>query len=248
VDRGVHTSADAWRNHPSWGRVPPLVLSNGDEACTRLVVVSAHPVDESLGAGGLIATAHAAGIVVYVVLLTAGEAPSSGGQMSRHALATRRLAEVEDALQALAPASPVVYLGASGGEVGDSEEEVAASLAELIGAGHRTLLAAPWRRDGHPDHDAGGRAAAEAARRTGARLVEYPIRAWRDRSPDTAPWRTMRRLELSPEAQRSKERAIAAHVSQVCPDGVRVGPPVLPQDVLAHFAGPVEHFVVHQTG
>ena len=53
------------------------MLSNGDEACTRLVVVSAHPIDESLGAGGLIATAHAAGaMVVYVVLLTAGEAPS----------------------------------------------------------------------------------------------------------------------------------------------------------------------------
>ena len=42
-------------------------------ACTRLVVVAAHPDDESLGAGGLIAAARAAGLAVYVVLLTAGE-------------------------------------------------------------------------------------------------------------------------------------------------------------------------------
>ena len=124
---------------------------------------------------------------------------------------------------------------------------MAASLAELIGAGHRTLLAAPWRRDGHPDHDAAGRAAAEAARRTGARLVEYPIRAWQDRSPDHAPWRAMRRLELTAEARRAKEQAIAAHVSQVCPDATRLGSPVLPEGVLAHFAGAMEHFVVHES-
>lgn len=245
ADVGVRTTADAWRRHASWGRVPPLVLSNGDEACNRLVVVSAHPIDESLGAGGLIATAHASGAMVYVVLLTAGEAPGPGAQVSRHALATQRLSEVEHAVQALAPTSPVVYLGATGGEVGDCEGEVAASLTELIGNGDRTLLASPWRRDGHPDHDAAGRAAAEAASRTGARLVEYPIRAWQDRSPDHAPWRAIRRLDLSPEARRAKERAIAAHASQVCPDVTRLAAPVLTEAVLDHFAGPVEHFVVH---
>lgn len=245
ADDGAHTGADAWRKHAQWGRVAPLALTNRDEACTRLVVVAAHPIDESLGAGGLVATAHRSGAQVYVVLLTAGETPSRTGSMSRHALATQRLAEVEQAVQSLAPGAPVVFLGAAGGEVVDSEGEVSASLTELIGDGSRVMLAAPWRRDGHPDHDAAGRAADEAARRTGARLVEYPIRAWQDRSPDHAPWRAMRRLDLEPEVVRDKERAIAAHASQVCPDARGLGPPVLPDRVLAHFRGPVEHFVVH---
>jgi LmbE family N-acetylglucosaminyl deacetylase len=242
---GAHTSADAWRSHAQWGKVPPLTLTNGDEVCSRLVVVAAHPVDESLGAGGLIATAHRSATQVYVVLLTAGEAPTRTGPMSRHALATQRLAEVEQAVQSLAPGAPVVYLGAAGGEVIDCEEAVAASLTELIGDGDRTMLVAPWRRDGHPDHDAAGRAAVEAARRTRARLVEYPIRAWQDRSPDHAPWREMRRLDLDPEVVRDKARAVAAHVSQVCPDPRGLAPAILPDRVLAHFRGAVEHFLVH---
>jgi LmbE family N-acetylglucosaminyl deacetylase len=246
ADVGVRTTADAWRSHPSWGRVPPLLLTDGDRAWDRLVVVSAHPVDESLGAGGLIATAHASGVLVYVVLLTAGEPPARDAGLSRHALATLRLREVGCAFRILAPDSPVVFLGADGGEVDRSEVEVAASLTELIGDGRRTLLVAPWRHDGHPDHDAAGRAAAEAAHRTGARLAEYPVRAWRDQAPDRAPWRRMRRLDLSPQARAAKDGAIAAHASQVAPDPARLGPAALPGAVLEHFAGTVEHFVVDE--
>ena len=66
------TDAAAWRAHASWGRVPELGLANDGQPCTRLVVVAAHPDDESLGTGGLIAAAHDAGLTVYVVLLTAG--------------------------------------------------------------------------------------------------------------------------------------------------------------------------------
>ena len=70
---GPGTPAETWRDHPSWGRVPELGLANDGQTCTRLVVVAAHPDDESLGTGGLIAAAHDAGLAVYVVLLTAGE-------------------------------------------------------------------------------------------------------------------------------------------------------------------------------
>ncbi len=82
--------------HPGWSDAPPLSLRSGDHDCTRLVVVAAHPDDESLGAGGLIATAHDAGIPIYVVLLTAGEAshPESPSR-SRHDLATQRLTEAK---------------------------------------------------------------------------------------------------------------------------------------------------------
>ncbi|MFC4785245.1 PIG-L family deacetylase [Nocardioides sp. MAHUQ-72] len=242
---GTGTDAAAWRRHPSWGAVPELTLVNGEVPCSRLVVVAAHPDDESLGAGGLIATAAAAGLTVYVVLLTAGEASHPDSPtLSRHALATRRLAEAERALGILAPEAPLVFLGASDGGVADVEAEVTASLVDLIGDGRATLLAAPWRRDGHPDHEAAGRAAAAAAERTGAKLAEYPIWMWHKDQPDAAPWPQMRRLDLSAQVTQRKWLAIHAHTTQVRPlspapsDGV-----LLPDRVLAHFNAPVEHFV-----
>ncbi len=239
------TSVDAWRRHPSYGARPPLTLTCGDEPCSRLVVVAAHPDDESLGAGGLIAAAAAAGLPVYVVLLTAGEASrfASRGK-TRHALATMRLAEMENALARLAPDNFLAFLGAPDGAVADAEEQVARSLTGLLGDASRTLLAAPWRHDGHPDHDAAGRAAALAAAASGARLVEYPLLAWTHRRPEELPWDDVVCLGLSPERQEQKAAAIRAHVSQVRPAPDHPdGASALSGRVLAHFHTEHEHYV-----
>ncbi|MCD4527443.1 PIG-L deacetylase family protein [Nocardioides sp. cx-173] len=239
--RAPTTSAE-WRSHEHYAQVPELELSS----FRRLVVVSAHPDDESLGAGGLIATAYARGIPVYVVLLTAGEASQSSPSPvhTRHALATMRLAEMENALARLAPDSPLVFLGAPDGGVAASEVQVTASLTELLGDASATLVAAPWRRDGHPDHDAAGRAAAAAAAASGATLVEYPVQFWSQGLPAAAPWDEMVRLTLTPEARDAKAAAIQCHASQVgrLPHRAERGP-TLTGRVLAHFAGGHEHFV-----
>lgn len=243
-DVGEHTTAAEWRSHPSWGTCLDLELVNGEgEAYTRLVVVAAHPDDESLGAGGLIAMAHDAGLFVYVVLLTAGESYAHQ-KLGRHAVATLRLSEVQSAIDLLAPNAPVVFLGATDGEVARHEPEVATSLAELIGDGRRTLVVAPWRHDGNDDHDAAGRAAAEAARLSGAGIVEYPLWAWYRLRPEEAPWAKVRRVVITGTVREAKERAIAAHVSQVRADAVDRSAARLSQRVLAHYTGPVEHFVV----
>ena len=242
---GAHTTSVDWREHPSFGAVPRLELTNRERDCTRLVVVAAHPDDESLGAGGLISTAAAAGLAVYVVLLTAGEAsPFSAPSTTRHAIATLRLAEMENALARLAPDNFLVFLGAPDGQVGKSEEQIAASLADLLGDGGQTLLAAPWRHDGHDDHEAAGRAAAEAARISGARLLEFPLLAWTTSTPDQLPWADVCCLDLSEELQERKEAAIRAHVSQVRSSGQHAGGEApLPGRVLAHFTGAFEHFI-----
>ncbi len=120
----------------------------------RLVVVAAHPDDESLGAAGLMRTAHRAGVAVHPVLLTAGE---------------------------------------------HSHPDLTTALVDIVGDGRHTLLVAPWRHDGHPDHEAAGRAAAAAARRTGARLLEYPLWLWHHTAPDDLPeahWAGLRGLPL----------------------------------------------------
>ncbi len=235
---------ETWQQHPEWGRVPPLVVGPATDRWHRLVVVSAHPDDESLGVGGLIATAHRAGIDVYVVLLTAGEASHPPGrEMSRHALTTERLAEMGRAVELLAPGTPVVFLGAADGGACDVEEQMVVALGDIVGDGEGTLLVAPWRHDGHPDHEAAGRAAAEVARSSGACLVEYPLLMWRLSDPTDAPWEQMVRLDLAPEVRETKLAAIRAHASQLgalSPDD----PPALSGPMLAHFTGSSEHLVL----
>ena len=223
------------QDHPRWGRLPDLGL---DDRYDRLVVVAAHPDDESIGAGGLIARAHDRGMQVYVALLTAGEAADPAvTDGSRHALARMRLAEMEAAVSLLAPGAPVVFLGAQDGHLDECEPQVAAYLAETLGQGGRTLVAAPWREDPHPDHRSAGRAAATAAAAAGARLVEFPVRLWLDADPGEAPWDRMVQLSLTDAERDRKVAAIGAHVSQVrSPDVLR--------SRLAHLAGTVEHHVL----
>lgn len=214
-----------------------------DGPVDRLVVVGAHPDDETLGAGGLVHLAARAGWEVLVVSATAGEGSHPGSPTTDPvALAERRRGELDRAAALLGHGVRVRCLGLPDGSLGGREEDVVAALVEEVGlAGGRTLLAAPWRHDGHPDHEAVGRAAAVAARRTGARLVEYPVWAWHWGSEATLPWRDVRVVPLDPAARAAKRAAVAAHASQVAPlsdapgDEVLLGP-----DLLEHFDRDVE--------
>jgi len=239
---GTGTAAEVWESDTRWDDVSALEL----DGVRRVVVVAAHPDDESLGAGGLLATAYERGLEVDLVLLTAGELshPASPTHSSER-LGKRRLEEARIALHAVAPDAATTRMALGDGTVTEWESDVAALLVDLIGDGSDTLVAAPWRHDGHPDHEAAGRAAATAARRTDARLVEYPVWWWHWGVPSDAPWAAIRRLGLSDSARSRKQRAIAAHSSQVLPLSEQAGDEVLLHPgFLAHFHGSVEVFVV----
>ena len=66
----VSTPESVWRADPVLAEAEDLDLSRFH----RLVVAAAHPDDESLMAGGLIASAAARGMTVDVVVASAGEA------------------------------------------------------------------------------------------------------------------------------------------------------------------------------
>lgn len=222
--------------------LPELALP---AARRRVVVAGAHPDDETLGAGGTVHAAARAGRQVHVVSATAGE--GSHPRSPTHppgVLASVRRDELRAATTALAPGADVRCLGLPDGDVAAHEEEVVAALVDVIGtAGSDVVLCAPWRGDGHPDHEAVGRAAAVAASRTDALLLEYPVWAWHWGDPATFPPGTSR-VALGPADLDAKRTAVSRHASQVAPlspapgDEVMLGP-----DLLAHFARPAEVFL-----
>lgn len=238
------TDERVWAADPRWAHAAPVDLT----AVERLVVVAAHPDDETLGLGGLLAQLPD-GIPVDVVVATDGRAshPHSPTHTPQR-LAERRRAEVADALALLRPGAELHLLGLTDGGLAQEQDELTAALVRL-GPGPGTLLAAPYRADGHPDHEAAGRAAAAAAWRTDARLMEYPVWAWHWRRPDDLPWADVRLVPLSPRARAVKARAVAGHVSQVEPLSDRPGDEVLlPPEVLGHFDRQVEVLLVAEPG
>ncbi len=213
------TTRAEWAADNRWAQLPQLSL----EGVKQLVVLAAHPDDETLGAGGLIAECFARSIRLTVVIVTAGDASHPHSQTVEAAtMANRRSAEVRAALDLLAPGSRLIELGFGDGMLAQHADDLRASLAELlVGKGAapplRTLLVAPWRGDGHPDHSTLGAVAADLAAEFELDFLEYPIWLWHWGSPthrDT-PWNDFVSLPLSEWAALSKDQAISAYSSQI---------------------------------
>jgi LmbE family N-acetylglucosaminyl deacetylase/SAM-dependent methyltransferase len=237
------TSAEEWAVHPRAAELPAVDLENDVH---RLVVIAAHPDDESLGSGGLMARAHRAGIQIVVVAATDGEAshPTSSTHPPSQ-LSSLRRTELRAAIDVLAPGTPIRALGLPDGDLTAHEADLLKALVQLVGDGRRTLIVAPWRHDGHADHDAAGRAAATAAARTGARLLEYPIWFWHWGRPAEACWDRFQSLHLEPSEVAAKANAQSAQRSQIEPLSGQPGDEVLlSADFLRHFGGPQEIYVL----
>ncbi|WP_265442721.1 bifunctional PIG-L family deacetylase/class I SAM-dependent methyltransferase [Flexivirga meconopsidis] len=232
-----------------WAAEPDLAV--GLDGIDRVLVIAAHPDDESLGAGGLIATAVRRRLPVEVVILTAGE--GSHPDSSTHSpsiLATLRRVEARHAASALGLPYGAVTVGhIPDGAVQTATDEIVADLVRRLHDPRRTLVVAPYRHDGHPDHEAAGAAAATAAHRTNSRLLEYPIWFRHVGLPSTLPDGKLVGLKLETDAQTTKSAAIAAHRSQLQPLSEEPGDePILLPDFLEHFTGMTELFVRSDVG
>jgi LmbE family N-acetylglucosaminyl deacetylase len=213
-------------------------------AGSRLLVVAAHPDDETLGAGGLLAEAEAHGAAITVVVATDGDAshPRSPTHRPRD-LASVRRREVYAALAMLAPSAEVVMLGLPDGRLAGHEDELREQLTPLVQAA--TLVATPWIQDRHPDHEACARAVAGLP---GARSHwQYPIWAWHwdDPASPRFPRHALHALPLGGKTQAAKGRAIDCFPSQCAPLSDQPGDEtVLAPGMLAHFRTGAEVFVV----
>lgn len=218
------TLSHEWTSLPHWGDGPRVDWTGID----HLVVLAAHPDDETLGCGGAIALAAEQAIPVTLVLATAGEASHPDSPTLRPAeLAAIRLAEDDRALNLLAPGSRREFLAQPDGHVDD--DAVLEHLVDLIGDGATTLLLSPWHADGHRDHEACGRAARVAAHRTGARTLQYPIWwfHWGEPRAEAARVAGAEWIELSDRTLARKSLAIAQHLTQVQPLSPRPGDEVM---------------------
>jgi LmbE family N-acetylglucosaminyl deacetylase len=235
-------SADEW-DEVHAARRPTLSLDGVDQ----VVVVSAHPDDETLGAGGLIAAARAAGIAVTVVVLTAGEQSHPMSPTHPASLLARvRRTELVDAVSRLGDGVTLALEGYPDGDLSRLIDDVADSVERAIRVGvGRTLLVVPWRADGHPDHEAAGTAAAAvAATSPHTDLLEYPVWFWHWADPTAIGAVPLVELPLADDIAARKAAAIAAFASQTEPlSGDPRDAPVLLPGFLAHFRRPCELFV-----
>ncbi|MEY2849357.1 MAG: hypothetical protein RI885_2024 [Actinomycetota bacterium] len=244
ADRG--TAEAEWMLSDRWARIPTLDVSRDLAGIDRLVVVSAHPDDESLGVAGLIARAAASGWRLDVVVATDGEASHPlSPTVAPDDLALRRRDEVVIAVAALAPTAGVSFLGLPDADLRAHADDLRDHLSAL-GTGPDTLVVAPWRGDGHGDHRVAGTIAAAVAAVSGAVMLEYPVWMWHWAEPDSpeVPWARLSRFELTEAESRAKRAAIAAHESQHTPLSEAPGDEaVLSADFLTHFARSFETFV-----
>lgn len=199
---------------------PPTVLP----AWRRVLVVVAHPDDESFGLGAVIAALAERGSEVHVLCLTQGEASTLGAAPD---LARVRARELEQAGLALGTRSTQLLDLPDGGLTDLDPEVPAAAVRRAIAAvdADGLLVMDTTGISGHPDH-----VAATAAALVVAEERDLPVLAWTitdDLSAQLVAETGVPFVGCGPvehftvQVDRgAQRRAIAAHASQAVPGSV----------------------------
>jgi LmbE family N-acetylglucosaminyl deacetylase len=226
IDAALGTDESAWQQWLAVRRLQDADVTRWSSA----VIVAAHPDDEVLGAGGIVAMLAACGTRIRLVAATDGERSHPAAEQG--VLARARIAESAAALSLLgAHEAEVVRLGLPDTGLGAREDELNEHLAKLC-QGFEVCIA-PWEKDAHADHEAAGRAACRAH----DHVLRYPIWMWHWAEPGDAavPWDRAVSVPLPAIVTRRKVAAISAFTSQLTPRSSTLGP-VLSADFVAHFA------------
>lgn len=238
--RDPGTDEAVWREAFA-GRTLPAV----DETFEHLIVVAAHPDDETLGAAGLMARTVRRGAKVTVLIATDGEGshPDSPSHTPVDLAAVRRR-EVAAALGQLSQSIHVEFLGLPDGGTDDHRSAVASALQALLRGESACFVVAPWAGDGHRDHRVAAEVTAEVCSALDIPWREYPIWLWHWGSPDDTPWGDLEIVALDETTVGLKHAATQHHRSQIAPLSAAPGDEVmLHEGMQAHFDRPFEIFV-----
>jgi LmbE family N-acetylglucosaminyl deacetylase len=179
----------------------------------RVLLVGAHPDDETIGAGRLVAGHRGQ---VRAVTVSGGESCVVSDRIDPVDMLVLRLAEWRAAVHDLG-AEAVETTRWPDGRLSEHETEIAEDLAGLMSASD--VVVTTWRDDPHPDHRAVGRACAAAAARAGIRVVEYPIWAPYWMTPDDIAGRHYRlcATDCEPGSDDARRNALMHYASQTEP-------------------------------
>lgn len=206
-----------------------------------VVLVAPHPDDEVLGLGGSLSILARDRREVLVVAVTDGGASHPGSTAWPEArLLERRPRESRRAMARLHPGARCLRLGLADGRVQRDEAWLARRLAQLCKGAAALFL--PWRRDGHPDHEACGRSAWAAAREVGVPAYEYPVWGLVRGHPAHRALRghALRELAVDASALAAKRAAIRRFASQLAADPSTGRGPVLPPPAVRAWSQPRE--------
>jgi LmbE family N-acetylglucosaminyl deacetylase len=239
---GAGTPENVWQSWSRLATLPAVDPATLVPAGARAVIVAPHPDDEVLGTGGLLANLSALGRKVLIIAVTDGAASHPGSPAWPPArLADVRPQETREALQRLHMRYvQTLRLGLPDGGGERFESQLAAALAAHLCPGD--VVFGTWRHDGHPDHEAVGRAVSSEAGRMDLPFVEIPVWTWHWASPDDSrvPWSRARRIVLDEKTHSRKLHAVEAFRSQLEPDDTTGRAPILPAHVLARLTRPYE--------
>jgi LmbE family N-acetylglucosaminyl deacetylase len=243
-DAGRGTSLHAWNHSHKLANVPATTADILVPPGSRAVIIAPHPGDEVLGCGGLLCQLTLLERSVALISVTDGGGSHPGSLLwPEQRLTLVRPRESADALHRLGldPASLIwSRAGYADGDVAAQEDALVAFLQQHL---HVTdVVFATWSEDGHPDHEAVGRAAGRACVLAGAQLLEIPIRAWHWAHPEDErlPWERARKVLLDPATQARKRDAALAFSSQLQGDPSIGLAPNLPAGVLERLLQPFE--------
>jgi LmbE family N-acetylglucosaminyl deacetylase/SAM-dependent methyltransferase len=215
---------------PPWpvGEEDPVTGRWTPSGLPALIVLAPHPDDEVLGAAPLIVTALRAGAPVVVLAATEGEGSHRPEDIPPAELAAARRRESREALAVLeeafrlegAPGIRRIPLELPDGSLAEHEEEIAdAVLAAADPLPRGAWLVATHPRDGHPDHEAAGRAAAgAAAARRDLDLVHVPVWLWHHAKAGEDPsieWGLARAIPVDPAMARARAEAMRRFSTQL---------------------------------
>lgn len=215
-----------------------------------IVVLAPHPDDESLGCGGAIAQACAAGRSVTIVFLTDGRRSHAGSvAYPPDRLAELRAREAAAAVRILTGTDAARWMGFADCEAPATPLHIgcaAKTLMAIAKGAAATALWTTWAGDPHCDHVSAARIArVVAAACPGLAWFSYPI--WgrfqgHGAAALPAPADVLR-LDTTGERDR-KAAAVAAHRSQMTrlitddPDGF-----MMPAELQEHFIAEPEIFI-----
>lgn len=201
------------------------------------VVIAPHPDDETLGAGGLIASQRRLGVDVQIIAVTDGEAAYADAV----GLGEIRRAEQDSAVAELGvDASGILRLNLPDSNVTAFEDTLTDSVRPLVRPG--TLVVAPWSGDPHPDHEACGRVAEKLAAAQDITLISYVFWTWHRKSVESLTMLPLCRFELDDQIQAARAHALSRHRSQL---EWNTDSPVLPDHLLEPARRPFETFILH---